>query len=121
MSNGESHASPSGGHMSNGRACPSRNERWRSRCTEPLSTWRSTRALSTRIASAGYRASALARIERMTTVTAIRAHPARDSRTGPTRPRTAFVLSGGASLGALQAGMLHALYEHGIAPDLLVG
>jgi NTE family protein len=36
------------------------------------------------------------------------------------RPRTAFVLSGGASLAALQAGMLHALYEHGIAPDLLV-
>src|SRR6266576_6167028 len=36
-------------------------------------------------------------------------------------PRTAFVLAGGASLGALQAGMLRALYEHGIAPDLLVG
>src|SRR3954470_13193548 len=37
------------------------------------------------------------------------------------QPRTAFVLSGGASLGALQAGMLRALYEHGITPDLLVG
>jgi hypothetical protein len=37
------------------------------------------------------------------------------------RPRTAFVLSGGASLGALQVGMLRALYERGIAPDLLVG
>jgi NTE family protein len=36
------------------------------------------------------------------------------------RPRTAFVLSGGASLGALQAGMLRALYELGIAPDLIV-
>jgi NTE family protein len=39
----------------------------------------------------------------------------------PREPRTAFVLSGGASLGALQVGMLHALYEHGIEPDLLVG
>src|SRR3954452_12058371 len=36
-------------------------------------------------------------------------------------PRTAFVLAGGASLGALQAGMLRALYERGIAPDFLVG
>src|SRR3954451_7509822 len=36
-------------------------------------------------------------------------------------PHTAFVLSGGASLGALQAGMLHALYEEGITADLLVG
>jgi NTE family protein len=36
-------------------------------------------------------------------------------------PRTAFVLSGGASLGAVQAGMLEALYERGIVPDLLVG
>jgi NTE family protein len=36
-------------------------------------------------------------------------------------PRTAFVLSGGASLGALQVGMLHALYERGIRADLLVG
>jgi NTE family protein len=31
------------------------------------------------------------------------------------------VLAGGASLGALQVGMLRALYEHGIVPDLLVG
>jgi NTE family protein len=37
------------------------------------------------------------------------------------RPRTAFVLAGGASLGALQVGMLRALYERGIVPDLLVG
>ena len=36
-------------------------------------------------------------------------------------PRTAFVLSGGASLGALQVGMLDALYERGILPDALVG
>jgi NTE family protein len=33
----------------------------------------------------------------------------------------AFVLSGGASLGAVQAGMLRALYERGVAPDLIVG
>jgi NTE family protein len=31
------------------------------------------------------------------------------------------VLAGGASLGAMQAGMLRALYERGIVPDLLVG
>ena len=36
-------------------------------------------------------------------------------------PRTAFVLSGGASLGAMQVGMLRALYERGIVADLLVG
>ncbi|MCL4287812.1 MAG: patatin-like phospholipase family protein [Thermoleophilia bacterium] len=36
-------------------------------------------------------------------------------------PKTAFVLSGGASLGAVQAGMLRALYEREIAPDLIVG
>jgi NTE family protein len=34
---------------------------------------------------------------------------------------TAFVLSGGGSLGAVQVGMLHALQAHGVAPDLLVG
>lgn len=34
---------------------------------------------------------------------------------------TAFVLSGGASLGACQVGMLEALYELGIHPDMLVG
>jgi NTE family protein len=33
----------------------------------------------------------------------------------------AFVFSGGASLGASQAGMLQALYEQGVRPDLLVG
>jgi NTE family protein len=36
-------------------------------------------------------------------------------------PKTAFVLSGGASLGAVQAGMLRALYERDVAPDLIVG
>jgi NTE family protein len=36
-------------------------------------------------------------------------------------PRTAFVLSGGAALDAMQAGMVHALHERGIAPDLLIG
>jgi hypothetical protein len=36
-------------------------------------------------------------------------------------PRTAFVLAGGTALGAMQAGMVHALYERGIAPDLLIG
>lgn len=33
----------------------------------------------------------------------------------------AFVLSGGASLGSVQVGMLEALYERGIAPDLVIG
>jgi NTE family protein len=37
------------------------------------------------------------------------------------KPTVAFVLSGGASLGAIQVGMLHALYERSIAPDLIVG
>ena len=37
------------------------------------------------------------------------------------RPKTAFVLSGGAALGAIQVGMLRALYERGIEPDLIVG
>ena len=31
-------------------------------------------------------------------------------------PRTAFVLAGGAALGAMQAGTLRALYEHGTCP-----
>jgi NTE family protein len=34
---------------------------------------------------------------------------------------TAFVLSGGGSLGAVQVGMLQALAEQGVRPDLLVG
>ena len=52
------------------------------------------------------------------TVTAITPLAARRRRSR--RKRTAFVLSGGASLGAMQAGMLRALYELRIAPDLLV-
>jgi NTE family protein len=35
--------------------------------------------------------------------------------------KTAFVLSGGASLGAIQVGMIQALYERGLTPDLIVG
>jgi NTE family protein len=39
----------------------------------------------------------------------------------PPSDRVAFVLSGGASLGAVQVGMLHALYERGVVPELIVG
>ena len=35
--------------------------------------------------------------------------------------KTAFVLSGGASLGAVQVGMLQALSDAGVVADLLVG
>jgi NTE family protein len=35
--------------------------------------------------------------------------------------KQAFVLSGGASLGAIQVGMLKALYEREIKPDLIIG
>jgi NTE family protein len=55
------------------------------------------------------------------TVTPIRHHKTRGSVTRRRRPCTAFVLSGGASLGALQVGMLSALYEQGVAADMLVG
>lgn len=37
------------------------------------------------------------------------------------QPKVAFVLSGGASLGAIQVGMLRALYERDIRPALIVG
>jgi len=57
----------------------------------------------------------------MATVTGIRTRPGRSSAPDARRPLTAFVLAGGASLGAMQAGMLGALYERGIVPDLLVG
>ena len=40
---------------------------------------------------------------------------------GSRSDRVAFVLSGGASLGAVQVGMVRALYERGIVPDLVVG
>ena len=55
----------------------------------------------------------------MTTAALLR--PQRHATGGGSSPRTAFVLSGGASLGALQVGMLEALYEQGITPDFLVG
>jgi NTE family protein len=37
------------------------------------------------------------------------------------RPRTAFVLSGGGNLGAIQVGMLRALVEHDVRPDVVLG
>lgn len=37
------------------------------------------------------------------------------------RNRVAFVLSGGGNLGALQVGMLRALTEHGVVPDIVLG
>ena len=37
------------------------------------------------------------------------------------RPRTAFVLSGGGNQGVSQVGMLRALLEHGIVPDVVIG
>jgi NTE family protein len=37
------------------------------------------------------------------------------------QPRTAFVFAGGGSLGAVQAGMLRALYERGVNADFVVG
>jgi NTE family protein len=37
-----------------------------------------------------------------------------------TSPKTAFVLSGGASLGAIQVGMIRALYERAVTPDVIV-
>lgn len=37
------------------------------------------------------------------------------------RARTAFVLGGGGNLGAVQVGMLRALFERGFAPDFVVG
>jgi hypothetical protein len=53
----------------------------------------------------------------MSTVT-ITARPAADA--GPAGvSHTAFVLAGGTALGALQAGIVRALYERGIVPGLL--
>lgn len=37
------------------------------------------------------------------------------------RPRTAFVLAGGGSFGAVQVGMLQALVAHGVSADMVVG
>jgi NTE family protein len=39
----------------------------------------------------------------------------------PARPRTAFVLSGGGNQGVSQVGMLRALVERGILPDVVIG
>ena len=36
-------------------------------------------------------------------------------------PRTAFVLGGGGMLGAAEVGMLQALLERGVVPDVIVG
>jgi len=43
------------------------------------------------------------------------------SKPGTRGPRTAFVLTGGGSLGAVQVGMLRALTASGVRPDFLVG
>lgn len=40
---------------------------------------------------------------------------------GPSTPHTAFVLGGGGVLGATQVGMLRALFDAGIRPDLVLG
>ena len=40
---------------------------------------------------------------------------------GKSAPKTAYVLAGGGSLGAVQVGMLKALAAHGVRPDLIVG
>lgn len=45
-------------------------------------------------------------------------HLRRPKRQGP---RTVFVLGGGGNLGAIQVGMLRALFERGITPDAVVG
>lgn len=45
-----------------------------------------------------------------------------DSATAPALPRpVAFVLGGGAAFGAVQVGMLQALTEVGLAPDIVIG
>lgn len=36
-------------------------------------------------------------------------------------PRTAFVLGGGGLLGAAEVGMLHALHDRGVTPDVVIG
>jgi NTE family protein len=45
----------------------------------------------------------------------------RDDGTATKRPKTAFVLGGGGNLGAVQVGMLQALLDRGIVPDVVVG
>lgn len=48
-------------------------------------------------------------------------HASSSSRGPGSRDRTAFLLPGGGSLGAVQVGMLYALLEAGVRPDLVVG
>ena len=43
------------------------------------------------------------------------------SRSRPAPPRTAFVLSGGGNQGVAQVGMLRAVLERGIVPDVVIG
>lgn len=61
--------------------------------------------------------------ERVSNLNSDRRARARKSRPvrRPHSSSTAFVLSGGASLVAVQVGMLHALYERGVRPDFIVG
>ena len=47
--------------------------------------------------------------------------PAPRQATGEASGLCAFVLSGGGSLGAVQVGMLRALFERGLCPDFLIG
>ncbi len=47
--------------------------------------------------------------------------PVTELRPRRVHPKTAFVLGGGGNLGAVQVGMLRALIERGIEPDLIVG
>lgn len=47
--------------------------------------------------------------------------PVIDLRPRRAGPKTAFVLGGGGNLGAIQVGMLRALVNRGIEPDLIVG
>lgn len=55
-------------------------------------------------------------------MSAVSPTPARPSRLRPPdRPRTAFVLSGGGNQGVSQVGMLRALLERGIEPDVVIG
>ncbi len=39
----------------------------------------------------------------------------------PGHAKTAFVLAGGGSFGAIQVGMMHSLAAHGISADMVVG
>ena len=47
--------------------------------------------------------------------------PSTNGRAPGVAGKTAFVLSGGSSLGAIQVGMLQALMEAGVRPDFLIG